>query len=412
MKTTTAMTRRISALAATLSARIRLQPQPQTWSSLASRLLQPIVFTHHFSTSNGSNKIAMPDQDMELKLAKINNEISDLYKRGDFSAALKKSQDYLQQTQKHFGQDHPATASALNNVGLMQKLLGNFVEARQHYTAAMRAYAKIVGRDHASYAMTLHNLGNLNKSQVHFDTSLRATDRLTLVEQALEYFEEALFIRQAELGHDHPLTIATRSSIGSTLAAQVLHEYKMVSTSNTSTKYVSLNANHISEQQWKAAEDHLREALQLAMDNPRGRTVAGKKTKGKQKRTPPKSKQDQSTIQTLSAALAAQNLAVVLKSRAMTVDDSAPKQELLQDAQRLYEQVLDVRLQLLPSKDHPDVYATKYSLAELWEVMGDTDKANVLRQEILDSYQPSEMEEEEPPKPVVVEKTKATKHSE
>ena len=64
----------------------------------------------------------------------------------------------------------------------------------------MRIYASIVGRDHASYAMTLHNLGNLNKTQVHFDTSLKATERLSLVEIALDYLQEAYAIRIAELG--------------------------------------------------------------------------------------------------------------------------------------------------------------------------------------------------------------------
>jgi tetratricopeptide (TPR) repeat protein len=373
----------------------------------------------------------------------------------------------------------------------MHKLLGDFVEARSHYNVAMRIYAKVVGRDHASYAMTLHNLGSLNKSQIHFDTTLKATERLSLVETALEYLEEALEIRDAELGPEHPYTVATRSAIGSTLAAQVLHQHKMVVSSNeagtttsaeaaraakrasvaatatdngstngsgreiltlptpselvTSTadasneessstpashtqhqqrQYISLNPDDITKAQWKAAEDHLREALQTAIDNPRGKRISGivgsggGGSKKKHKKKGGKSKNNQQrdnagssghsgVIETLSAASAGQNLAVFLKSMAMT--SNPYDMSKLQEAKDLYEQVQRVRSKLLPMTTtavtistgghggrqqrqsqslHPDLYATKFSLAELLEVMGDEETANAIRQEILDTYHP------------------------
>jgi tetratricopeptide (TPR) repeat protein len=409
----------------------------------------------------------MPNQEVELRFADLQATIQQHYQRGDYTQALRVSQDLGQQCTAHFGQDHPATASAYNNIGLMHKLLGDFVPARQYYTSAMRIYAKIVGRDHASYAATLHNLGNLNKSQIHFDTSLKATERLALVETALEYLEEAWSIRNVELGPAHPHTVATKMAIGSTLATQVLYEYRMVERHHTvgnhqnhaKKQYVALNAQSITQQQWQAAEDHLREALQTAIDNPRGRRISGgnndnksgeddtnsrskkahkKKNKTTHKRpavtsssSNSKNKDDNNNkffhqrIETISAALAGQNLAVFLKSYAMTleVDDpnvvpqqqqrtqqSQPKTLLLQEAKQLYERVLYIRNQLL-AKDHPDVYATKYSLAEVLEVMGDEEAANVLRQEILDTYTPPDEEgnvESAPNTTVVIEKTKAT----
>eukprot|EP00934_Nitzschia_sp_Nitz4_P004368 Nitzschia sp. Nitz4//scaffold24_size164493//95852//97165//NITZ4_002333-RA/size164493-processed-gene-0.234-mRNA-1//-1//CDS//3329544129//4358//frame0 len=356
-------------------------------------------------------RFAMPDRDMELKLASMQTTIADCYKEGDFAKALKLSRDLLNETQSHFGQEHPATASAFNNIGLMQKLLGDFVEARRHYTAAMRIYAKVVGRDHASYAMTLHNLGNLNKAQVHFDTSLKATERLNLVETALEYFEEAWAIRKAELGNDHPLTIATRSSYGSTLAAQVLHQHRHVQqgSNGSKPKYVSLNPEAVTRQGWDEAEQHLRQAMEASVSNPRGKTVSNKK---KKKKSPPKSGK-KGEIQTLSAAAAAQNLAVFLKSRAMTSDPY--DQDMLEEAKKLYEQVQQVRSQLLPSLQHPDLVATKFSLAELLEVMGDEETANTIRQEILDDYEPivkkGEMEEASEKRQILVERTTVSKDS-
>ena len=409
-------------------------------------------------SKNDETTIQMPDKDTELQLADLQATITEEYKRGNFSQALSSSKDLLKQTQQHFGYtvDHPATASAMNNVGLMHKLLGNFNEARQHYVGAMRIYASVCGRDHASYAMTLHNLGNLNKSQVHFDASLKATERLSLVEAAMEYLEEAYAIRVAELGAEHPHTIATRSAIGSTLAAQVLYQHKMVEDTNTNSKssdgdrddsaadnnntrkrYVALNSQGVTQQQWRAAEEHLRASLKTAIENPRGRQVQNNnqnrknhkrgRKKGTNKQYVKKEQRNSDNtnvgssssivITTLSAASAAQNLAVFLKSLGMTFDDDSPfRKQHLYEARDLYEKVQQVRAQLLPH-DHPDLYATKYSLAEVLGVMASSpsssggsddkndeeeqerqhyqDAADALRQEILDTYDPPDSQKEE-----------------
>lgn len=433
-------------------------------------------------TKDDENTIQMPDKDTELQLADLQATITEEYKRGNFTQALSSSKDLLKQTQQHFGYsvDHPATASAMNNVGLMHKLLGNFNEARQHYVGAMRIYASVCGRDHASYAMTLHNLGNLNKSQVHFDASLKATERLSLVEAAMEYLEEAYAIRVAELGAEHPHTIATRSAIGSTLAAQVLYQHKMVEDTNTNNKssggdesaasnnnnntrkrYVALNPEGVTQQQWRAAEEHLRVSLKTAIENPRGRQVQnnnpnrknhkkGKKKGNNKQHVKQQQRNSDNTnvgpssgivVTTLSAASAAQNLAVFLKSLGMTFDDDSPlRKQHMYEAKDLYEKVQQVRAQLLPH-DHPDLYATKYSLAELLAVLasspssyggGDNkndeeeqerqhhqDAANALRQEIIDTYDPPDLQQEEQdltdsekksgPVDVVVEKTERSK---
>ncbi|KAL7570951.1 hypothetical protein ACA910_002581 [Epithemia clementina (nom. ined.)] len=60
---------------------------------------------------------------------------------------------------------------------------------------------------------------------------------------------------------------------------------------------------------------------------------------------------------------------------------------MFKEAQSLYQDVLTVRQELLSSK-HPDVYATKHSLAELLQAMGKEADANAVRQEILDTYDP------------------------
>ena len=56
------------------------------------------------------------------------------------------------------------------------------------------------------------------------------------------------------------------------------------------------------------------------------------------------------------------------------------------------------------------MYATKYSLAELMEVMGDEKAANVLRQNIIDTYDPQGADDENKSDSsnVKIETTKAT----
>lgn len=341
-------------------------------------------------------KFPLPDRDKEQELGRLQNNVQDLHRSGQYAQALKAAQTLLEATIDHFGREHPATATAYNNTGLMRKLQGDFDAARSDYVAAQQIYKSTVGTDHASYASALHNLGNLNRSQIHFDSALSATDRLSLVESALQYLQEAHAIRLAELGSEHPHTVSSRSSWGATLAARILHHHKMTEAIRTTGDlvkkrfYVSILPTDVTLTAWDAAEEHLREALQTAIKSPRGVTIekASKvPQRGGKKKVSKKLSEQPTTPQTLSAAAAAQNLAVFLKARATTVQPY--EQKWLKEAEMLYRQVLTVQAALLPQHEqHPDMYATKHSLAELLEAMGDEVAANVIRQEIVDTYDP------------------------
>jgi tetratricopeptide (TPR) repeat protein len=348
----------------------------------------------------------LPDRAKENELSQLQHQVQTFHKSGQYQRALSSAETLLKATMDHFGENHhhhPATAAAYNNCGLMRKLLGDFDAARKDYEQARKIYKATVGTDHASYASALHNLGNLNRSQIHFDTTLKATDRLTLVELALEYLEEAYRIRYAELGADHPHTVASRSSRGATLAAQILHHHKLTVTAKENEHnplkqhfYISLLPKDITASAWSAAIDHLRGALHTALQTPRGARIGtsnvpkGYQQKGKKER--PTAPASPTTPQTLSAAAAAQNLAVVLKSRATTVSPVEPS--WLQEAEQLYQQALSVQTQLL-EPDHPDLFVTKHSLAELWHVMGKEEEADALRREIVDTYDPPPAKAEE-----------------
>ena len=281
-------------------------------------------------------------------------------------------------TLDHFGKEHPVTASAYNNIGLMYKSTGDWDLSRRNYHQALRIYGRVVGKDHASYAGALHNIAALNKAQVHPDEALTGIQRLQFNEEAIDYLQEAWTIRQVELGDEHPHTIASRSYFASTLAAQVTQTAATATSRSNATP--SFRTSKLTQRRRQAAEEHLRGALKTATEHPRGA----------------KAEDVDGDITTLSAASVAQNLAVFLKSWGTDIlDDGKYKvveEEALAEAKQLYEQVLHVRKALL-HHGHPDLLATKYSLAELLEVLGDEKGATDLRESIVDSYEVEEIDE-------------------
>lgn len=331
----------------------------------------PEAETIGFSIST-RKALQLPDLEKEIVVRQLQEEVKVHHKHANYKDALKASLALLDASVELFGKDHPVTASAYNNIGLMHKSIGNWDESRKMYHESLRIYGRVVGKDHASYAAALHNIGALNKTQVHMDESLTAIRRLQLNEEAVQYLQDAWRIRQVELGDEHPHTIASRSYYGSTLAAQLIQ-------SANNSKKSAVSPSRLTKQGWAAAEDHLRQALKLATDNPRGALAENTKR-----------------IQTLSAAAAAQNLAVFLKTRGTDIqDDGTAKvldEDALAEAKQLYEHALEVRTALL-HKAHPDIVATKFSLAELLAAVGDEDGANALREEIVEVYDVEERDE-------------------
>jgi tetratricopeptide (TPR) repeat protein len=375
------------------------------------------------------------------------------HQHANYSEALVAAKEILDISMEIFGKHHPSSASAHNNVGLMHKMMGEFDESRErHYHTALRLYGDIVGKDHSSYAAALNNLGNLDRAQSMTDENLTAVQRLGLNDTAVEYFEEAWNIRVAELGDDHSHTVTSRSNLGGSIAAQVIQsesirqaqlrkDKEQNEDNEKNDKASSWKMTKFTKQKWDLAEDHLRSAFRTAINNPRGKKIdipapsgtnndprlPPRRTKGMSKKEkhkaskvrkqiqkelaslPEKSNEHvdsvsslgDTSIRTVSAAAAAQNLAVFLKSRAdlvrssMTNDFTSTLDEgdMYAEAKNLYVGALRVRNELRGSA-HPDTVATKFSFAELIDTLGDEKEANKLRSEILDEYGVQEVDDE------------------
>jgi len=254
-------------------------------------------------------KAGSSQQEQEEELSALMSETKQHYQHANYTEALSTSVEFLTQSTTLFGNRHPAVASAHNNVGLMNKMLGNYDAARQSYHSALQIYGEVVGKDHASYAATLHNLGILDKTQSTMDDSLKTVERMGLLDTAVEYFESALEVRENELGKEHVHTVTTRSNLGGAIAAQVVqseilrqkrwkeklglaetkeeeegkenidsssiqmtNEEKVVKGQRVIEQIQSVSK--FTQAKWEMAEKHLRDALRTAIDNPRGEAVS------------------------------------------------------------------------------------------------------------------------------------------
>lgn len=494
--------------------------QQRAWLSGATSPIDVTVTKSNTDDNNEDDHSApklskSQDQIFEEHILSLQSELRTHHRHAAYSAALDTATELLERCTSHFGKMHPATASAYNNVGLMNKLLGKYADAKEAFHESLQIYGEVCGKDHSSYAAPLFNVGMLERSRVleseaeegednndadvqiddesnveletlrdNNNTSeqkakLSALERMQLNESAIEYFDEAYRIRRSELGNDHPLTVQSRTHLGSAIAAAVIAErkgrmggliegelrklkqHRGIKDPKEMEQYIpeaiaraatkSAMSSKFTQRRWDAAEDHLRMALKTAVENPRGESVAplafipiGKGSRTSTGLTLPKkdrtlSKKERKIaekerkrekrraneggksmavqgfagrVSTLSAATAAQNLAVFLKQRSDWVrlsllDDNDEVQQgssnqldqIIDEARHLYEAALHVRKQILPPH-HPEVVASKFSLAELLDSTDptmssfgsskgtaiDSDRANWLREAILESY--------------------------
>jgi tetratricopeptide (TPR) repeat protein len=267
-------------------------------------------------------------RETEEVMLSLNEEIRLHFRHASYEDALTVASKLLTMTTEHYGTLHPATASAYNNVGLMNKSLGRYNDAKEAYHESLRIYGEVCGKDHASYAAALSHLGMLERgramesegassessedvdeSQVGNESTktetekkMSAMERMRLNDSAIEYLDESYRIRLAELGPDHPHTVSSRSQLGAAMAASVITErrgmisglvevelrklkhIKNVRNSSDMETYVpeaiakaasgvATSSSRLTKRRWEAAEEHLRGALDTAVRNPRGESV-------------------------------------------------------------------------------------------------------------------------------------------
>jgi len=118
----------------------------------------------------------------------LENNLGELYRhRGEYE----KAEPYLLHAVSMAAENSDQAASALNNLGLVQKATGNYTGAEQSYKKSIGIYITLGKTGHPDYTNPINNLGEL----------YRTMGRL---QEAVYAFEEVIELRKKLLGTSHP----------------------------------------------------------------------------------------------------------------------------------------------------------------------------------------------------------------
>lgn len=183
---------------------------------LRTAMFAPVCFalpsTRSHSTINdiiiNSSSSKRPSGELyeEKELFSMKRELSTLYAKGNYEAALAIAVDLLEKTESLYGRKNAIYASCLNNIALMQKSMGDYDLAMNRYTEALHVYQDIQGRKSPSYAATLSNLGTLYRIKA---TSTKGMEKQELLARANEALTDSLATRRELLGIQHKDTITS-----------------------------------------------------------------------------------------------------------------------------------------------------------------------------------------------------------
>lgn len=131
------------------------------------------------------------DNAQETLWLELNAKVSQLYKQGKDSKAVKTAQKALKVAEEAFGPDHPNQATALSNLASLYKALGDFPKAEHLYKRVLAKREKLLGPSHPHLAKSMNDLALLYDYQGKY-------------EEAEPLYKESLLIIENALGPDHP----------------------------------------------------------------------------------------------------------------------------------------------------------------------------------------------------------------
>ena len=122
---------------------------------------------------------------------RLNEEVVQLYGRGQYEVALPMARQALELRKKALGSEHPEVAESLNNLAELHRARGDYKRALPLLERALAIRETALGIDHPDVAISLDNLAGLHRDKGDY-------------EKALPLFERALAIFEKTLDQDHP----------------------------------------------------------------------------------------------------------------------------------------------------------------------------------------------------------------
>ncbi len=136
--------------------------------------------------------------------ARLLNQTSGyLLGRAQFAEVIRLSERALKIVEKAYGENHPAAAACLSNIGAALYGQSDFTGAQAYYDQALAIEEAHYGSEHPNVALRLDSLGEALRKMGQYD-------------QALELHERALAINEKINGPDHPSIAKTANNLGNT----------------------------------------------------------------------------------------------------------------------------------------------------------------------------------------------------
>ncbi|MBX7220170.1 MAG: tetratricopeptide repeat protein [Blastocatellia bacterium] len=286
--------------------------------------------------------------DLEVDIAAVLNDLAVLYKNaGNYVQAEPNFQRALALEEKLYGAEHPETIQTLSNFATLYSAKGDYQQAESMFLKVLAIREGVFGPENPFVADTLNSLGLLYDRAGNYPAAEKA-------------YQRALAIREKALGPDHPDTSQSVNNVGTLyfaigkypqaelffLRALAIREKAFGKIHNrTATTLNNLGTFYESRAEYDKAEKYFRQALEI-----------------RRQILPP-------THPDLSTSLV--NLGMVSKGKG-DAETALP----------LLEQALAIREKAL-GPNHADVGFNLFNLGSVYELKGDLLQAETCYQKAL-----------------------------
>jgi len=130
----------------------------------------------------------------------LNQQVNQLIEQGKYREAVPIAEKAFEIAKRSQGLESPASADALNNLGLIFKKIGDYAKAEPLYQEAFQILQKIHGPEHPDTASSLNNLAELYHDMGEYA-------------KAEPLLQEALRICQKVFGLEHPNTTTSLNNL-------------------------------------------------------------------------------------------------------------------------------------------------------------------------------------------------------
>jgi tetratricopeptide (TPR) repeat protein len=325
--------------------------------------------------------------------AELKRQIDELYREGKFREAIPLAEKVVFLTKRAKGEEHPDTATSLNDLAELYEAVGDYTKAEPLYQKALAIRQKVLGPHSLLTGASLNNLAGLYKDtgdypkaeplyrkalaicrkvlgSWHPDTATCLNNLAELYRDMGDYTKavplcrKALAIRRKVLGPEHPDTAQSLNNLA--LLYQALGDYAKAEPLYQKALAIRQKVLGPEHPDTAASLDNLAGLYKDAGDYAKAEPLYQKALAIRQKVLGPDHPDTATSLNNLAGFY-------------LAVSDYAK-------AEPLYQNALAIRQKVL-GPDHPDTAISLNNLARLYMAVGDYAKAEPLYKHALEIWQ-------------------------